>query len=224
VIYLAFIRFENVSFQYSKEKPLIKDLNLELYGNSFTAIMGLNGSGKTTLGKLLIGMVRPTRGRVFIEEKEITSLSLGEIGSTIGYLFQNPEFQIFATNVFDELSFVLKLKDINEDQINQDVKEVLNLLHLSDKKDSVTFNLSYGEKQRLAMAGILLNRPKYLLLDEPTTGLDIVRKEVLLSILKQLLDRGIGMSVISHDEKFIRNFTGRLLKMKDGIVYETSIK
>lgn len=100
---------------------------------------------------------------------------------------------------------------------------MLSLLNLNDKRDSITFNLSYGEKQRLAIAGILLNKPDYLILDEPTTGLDIVRKEILLSTLYELLDEGIGISVITHDEKFVKNFTGRLIKMNEGRVDETCI-
>ena len=131
--------------------------------------------------------------------------------------------QIFATTVLEELSFVLRLKDIDKDRISMEVERVMDLLSLKDKKDSITFNLSYGEKQRLAIAGILLNKQDYLILDEPTTGLDIMRKETLLSILHKLLDEGIGISVLTHDEGFVKNFTGRLIKIREGEVYETGI-
>jgi len=220
---LAFIRVDDVSFHYIDKKPVIKNINLLFNRGEFTAIMGPNGSGKTTLGKLLIGILKPASGRIFIEEKETSSMSLGEVGNRIGYLFQNPEFQIFATTVLDELSFILRLKDIDENKISRDVERMLGLLNLGDKRNSITFNLSYGEKQRLAIAGILINKPEYLILDEPTTGLDVVRKEILLTILKELLDEGIGMSVITHDEKFVKNFTGRLIKIYRGGVNETGI-
>jgi energy-coupling factor transport system ATP-binding protein len=170
-----------------------------------------------------VGILKPASGSIFINKKDITTMSLGEAGAQIGYLFQNPEFQIFATTVMEELTFILRLNDIDEDQIIRQVERVLSLLNLNDKRDSITFNLSYGEKQRLAIAGILLNKPDYLILDEPTTGLDIVRKEILLSTLYELLDEGIGMSVITHDEKFVKNFTGRLIKMNEGRVDETCI-
>ena len=220
---MAFIRVDDVSFHYIDKKPVIKNINLLFNRGEFTAIMGPNGSGKTTLGKLLIGILKPASGRIFIEEKETSSMSLGEVGNRIGYLFQNPEFQIFATTVLDELSFILRLKDIDENKISRDVERMLGLLNLGDKRNSITFNLSYGEKQRLAIAGILINKPEYLILDEPTTGLDVVRKEILLTILKELLDEGIGMSVITHDEKFVKNFTGRLIKIYRGGVNETGI-
>jgi energy-coupling factor transport system ATP-binding protein len=223
VIFLAFIRADDVSFSYAGKKPVIRNMNLRFNRGEFTAIMGPNGCGKTTLGKLMVGILKPVSGSIFINKKDITTMSLGEAGAQIGYLFQNPEFQIFATTVMEELTFILRLNDIDEDQIIRQVERVLSLLNLNDKRDSITFNLSYGEKQRLAIAGILLNKPDYLILDEPTTGLDIVRKEILLSTLYELLDEGIGMSVITHDEKFVKNFTGRLIKMNEGRVDETCI-
>lgn len=223
MIFLAFIRADDVSFSYAGKKPVIRNMNLRFNRGEFTAIMGPNGCGKTTLGKLMVGILKPVSGSIFINKKDITTMSLGEAGAQIGYLFQNPEFQIFATTVMEELTFILRLNDIDEDQIIRQVERVLSLLNLKDKRDSITFNLSYGEKQRLAIAGILLNKPDYLILDEPTTGLDIVRKEILLSTLYELLDEGIGMSVITHDEKFVKNFTGRLIKMNEGRVDETCI-
>ena len=223
MIFLAFIRAHDVSFSYAGKKPVIRNMNLRFNRGEFTAIMGPNGCGKTTLGKLMVGILKPVSGSIFINKKDITTMSLGEAGAQIGYLFQNPEFQIFATTVMEELTFILRLNDIDEDQILRQVERVLSLLNLKDKRDSITFNLSYGEKQRLAIAGILLNKPDYLILDEPTTGLDIVRKEILLSTLYELLDEGIGMSVITHDEKFVKNFTGRLIKMNEGRVDETCI-
>lgn len=215
---------DNVTFRYKDKEPIIKNLDLRFEKSSFTAVMGPNGSGKTTLGKLLMGILKPQSGRVLIEDRESGKMSLGEIGSKIGYLFQNPEFQIFSTTVFDELSFIPRLNDADEDKIAKEVDGVLDLLNLRDKKESVTFNLSYGEKQRLAIAAVLMNKPSYIILDEPTTGLDVLRREILLLILKELLDEGKGITVITHDEKFVRNFSGKLLKLKKGEVFETVIK
>ena len=221
---MAFIKFEDISFSYPGQEKLIEDLTLEFKKGQFTAVMGENGSGKTTIGKLMVGILKPTSGAVFLGSENLSDISLGRVGSRVGYLFQNPELQIFATTVAEELSFIPALKDIEEEKINSEVNEVLNLFSLSSKKESIIYNLSYGEKQRLALAGILINKPEYIILDEPTTGLDFLRRQQLLSIMKELLWRGIGMTVISHDEKFIKNFKGNLLKVRrDGIV-RTSIK
>jgi len=224
VIFLSYIRADDVSFGYVFGKPVIKNFNLKLDRGEFTAVMGPNGSGKTTLGKLLVGILRPSSGKIFIEDTDNSKMSLGQIGSKIGYLFQNPDLQIFASTVLDELSFIMDLKDFDKDLIEHEVGKVLELLHLSDKKDSTTFNLSYGEKQRLALAGILMNKPDYLILDEPTTGLDALRKEILFKILIELLRNNIGITVITHDEKFIENFSGRIIKIQKGGIIETGIK
>jgi len=220
---LAFIQANEVSFGYDEDSPVISGLNLSIGQSGFSAVMGPNGSGKTTMGKLMMGILKPRSGSIFIDGKDITSMSLGDIGEKIGYLFQNPEFQIFSHTLLDELTFIPMLKGRDKEAINTKAEKVLKLLHLEDKKDVPTFYLSYGEKQRLAIAGILMGDPGYLILDEPTNGLDMVRKDILLSILKELLDRGIGMTVITHDSKFINNFSGKLFNIENGEVIEGDI-
>jgi energy-coupling factor transport system ATP-binding protein len=220
---LTFLEADEVSFAYDGKTEIISGLDVSIGGRGFTAIMGPNGSGKTTIGKLMMGILKPSSGRVFIDGDDTRTLSLGQAGSKIGYLFQNPQFQIFSQNVMDELTFIPRLKGGDENSLKREAKRLIGLLHLEDKKDIPVFNLSYGEKQRLAIAGILACDPRYLILDEPTTGLDMVRKDMLISILKKLLDDGIGMTVITHDRGFINNFSGRLLNMREGRISETII-
>ena len=220
---LAFIAADDVSFSYDGRNPVISGLDMEIAARGFTAFMGPNGSGKTTIGKLMMGILKPVSGSVLIDGDDTRQLSLGQVGSKIGYLYQNPQFQIFSQTVTDELTFIPRLKGADEDDLMQEAERLIRLLHLEDKKDIPTFNLSYGEKQRLAIAGILACSPCYLILDEPTTGLDIVRKQMLISILKELLGGGIGMTVITHDRGFIKNFSGRLLKIEEGRIFEESI-
>lgn len=221
---MAFIKFEDISFSYPGQENLIEDQTLEFEKGQFTAVMGENGSGKTTIGKLMVGILKPTSGAVFLGSENLSDISLGRVGSRVGYLFQNPELQIFAKTVAEELSFIPTLKGIEKEKINSEVNEVLDLFSLSSKKENIIYNLSYGEKQRLALAGILINKPEYIILDEPTAGLDFLRRQQLLSIMKELIWRGIGMTVISHDEKFIKNFKGNLLKVKRDEIVRISIK
>jgi len=224
VIYLAYIKAVDVAFGYKKEKMVLKNLNMELSGGHFAAITGPNGCGKTTLGKLLMGILKPQSGKIFIEGKDIGQMSLGQAGAKIGYLFQNPAMQIFAPTVEEELSFIMNLKGYGKDVIEKEVNTILELLHLKEKKYSSTYNLSYGQKQRLAIGAILIGGPGYLILDEPTTGLDALRRETLFNILNDLLSRGTGVVIISHDMKFIERFTGRLFKIHEGQIIETGIK
>jgi len=221
---LAFIEAHDVCFAYDKKTAVITGLDMKMAAGSFTAIMGPNGSGKTTIGKLMMGIIRPDSGKILIEGDDTRQLDLGQTGSKIGYLFQNPEFQIFSHNLYDELTFIPRLKGAEEKSAALQADRLLRLLQLEDKKDVPTFSLSYGEKQRLAIAGILMGRPRYLILDEPTTGLDMVRKNILISILMKLLDEGTGITVITHDHRFVSHFSGQLLQIKEGRIIETGIK
>ena len=219
---LTFIEVDDVSFAYENKDTVISSLDMKIGARGITAIMGPNGSGKTTIGKLMMGIIKPVSGKVLIDGEDTRQLSLGQIGLKIGYLFQNPEFQIFSQTGMDELSFIPRLKGAEGESLNLEADRLIRLLHLEDKKDIPTFNLSYGEKQRLAIAGILSGNPRYLILDEPTTGLDMVRKDILVSILQELMSKGIGMTVITHDGGFIGNFSGRLLNIKEGQIFEES--
>ena len=220
---LAFIAADDVSFTYDGINSVISGLDMEIATPGFTALVGPNGSGKTTIGKLMMGIIKPVSGSVFIDGDDTRQLSLGQAGSKIGYLYQNPQLQIFSQTVMDELIFIPRLKGTDESNLMQEAERLIRLVNLEDKKDVPTFNLSYGEKQRLAIAGILACNPHYLILDEPTTGLDMVRKEMLISILKELLDDGIGMTVITHDLRFIESFSGRLLNIEEGRLFEENI-
>lgn len=178
--------------------------------------MGPNGSGKTTLGKLVMGILKPDSGEIFLDGKNLSELSLGQIGNRIGYLFQNPGLQIFTLNVEEELSFALRLKGYDEKRIKSRVGKMLELFRLSHLVGEVPFNLSYGERQRLALASILINNPRYLILDEPTVGLDNTGREILAEVLLEHVKSTTGMTVISHDEDFIKKTATRILRLEEG--------
>lgn len=191
-------------------------MSLELFREDFTAIIGPNGSGKTTLGKLMAGIFKPQKGSVFIDNEDSRHMSLGAIGKKVGYLFQNPERQIFAPKVYEELAFPLELKGLDKSLIEEKVQEALTTFHLNHLSNSFPFTLSQGEKQRLALAALLINEPQFLILDEPTTSLDIERKKVFSDILDVLKNKGVGIAVISHDTAFIKKHATRIIEMAGG--------
>lgn len=213
-----FLSLKNVYYSYEKKEfnPAIKNISIDLSLDSFTAIIGSNGSGKTTIGKIMAGILKPNKGTVYIGNDNLNQLSLGSIGKRIGYIFQDPERQIFASTVEEELSFVLKIKGIEENQIRLKTEEMLNKFRLSHLRNRFPFYLSRGEKQRLALAAVLINEPKFLILDEPTTALDLKRKSELKFIIKGLLNDGVGMLVISHDNGFIDSFAQRIIEVNGG--------
>lgn len=191
-------------------------MSAEFFLEDFTAIVGPNGSGKTTLGKLMAGIFKPQKGSVLIDEEDSRQISLGAIGKKVGYLFQNPERQIFAPRVYEELAFPLELKGLDKAIIGEKVKEALTTFNLNHLSNAFPFTLSQGEKQRLALAALLINEPQFLILDEPTTSLDIERKKVLSDILEALKNKGVGIVAISHDVEFIKKHATRIIEMDGG--------
>lgn len=217
---LPYIELKDIYYSYPKGGFAIDGLSLELLKNDFTAITGPNGSGKTTLGKLISGIFKPGKGSVSICGKDTREMSLGEIGGKIGYLFQNPERQLFAPSVREEISFILELKGYDQKYIDDSVEYILEKFNLKHLENAVSFKLSRGEKQRLAIAAVLVNKPDFLVFDEPTTGLDMDRKNILSNMLYELMDNGIGMAVISHDTEFVKRHAARVIKLEGGSIIE----
>ncbi|WP_240503506.1 energy-coupling factor ABC transporter ATP-binding protein [Natranaerobius trueperi] len=213
---------DNVNYSYDGQKLALSVVDLAISDTGLTAVIGDNGSGKTTLGKLLAGILKPTFGRVLLQGQDTKEMTLGEIGNRIGYLFQEPERQIFAPTVEEELSFVLKVKGFTKEKINDMVDEMLTRFHLEHLRKNFPFYLSRGEKQRLALATVLIDKPRFIILDEPTTALDIKRKAELSNILKELLDENIGMMIISHDYQFVTKHATRVIEIDGGVISHDS--
>ena len=214
------IELKNVSFEYIRGKEIIKNIDVNINIRDITCIIGPNGGGKTTLGKLMVGILKPDLGEIYLLGENIAAMSLGQIGRRIGYLFQNPEKQFFSNTVEDEIKFILEIKNLNKEYIEKKVESLLNLFQLNHVKASFPLKLSQGEKQCLALAAILANEPEYLILDEPTKGLDMERRNTLVQTLKNLHSKGIGMTVITHDYAFINQISDRVLRMYRGEIVE----
>ncbi|MDI9476768.1 MAG: ABC transporter ATP-binding protein [Clostridiales bacterium] len=214
------IGLKSVNFGYIKGKKIIKNIDIDINIKDITCIIGPNGSGKTTLGKLMMGILRPDSGEIYLVGEDIAEMSLGQIGRKIGYLFQNPEKQFFSNTVEDEIKFIPEIKGLDKKYIEEKTALLLDLFQLNHIKNSFPLKLSQGEKQRLALAAILVNEPGYLILDEPTKGLDVERRKVLVQVLKKLHGEGIGMTVITHDYAFIDQISDRILKMHEGEIVE----
>ena len=212
-----FIDIQNVSYKVGN-KQILKDINLQIYKNEFVSIIGDNGSGKTTLCKLIMGIIKPTKGKILIDGQDLSKLNLYQVGEKIGYLFQNPSHQIFASTIEEEMSFALKYRGMDQVVIRNRVEEMIDTLSLSKAKDTATYFLSQGEKQRLAIGTILLTNPQFLILDEPTTGIDYVRKADLGRVLEHVLERNIGIIIVSHDLEFVKKYSKRIVHIRDGCV------
>lgn len=178
--------------------------------------MGENGAGKTTLVKIINGLLKPTKGEIYIDNQNIAILSVAEIARIIGFVFQNSDHQIFSRTVEEEIGFILKNFGYEESRIKERVDLILHRFNLTQYKTQSPFLLSGGERKRVALASILCADPKVLVLDEPTIGQDATEKRKLMDLLHELNMNGITIIIITHDIEFTAEYVPRCLIMSKG--------
>ena len=223
------IRTEKLSYIYkqgmSDEKHALKDINFEIKDNDFVAIIGHTGSGKSTLIQHLDGLIKPTSGKVFIDGLDITErgVDMREIRKKVGLVFQYPEHQLFEETVYKDIAFGPKNSGLSEEEIKDRVYEALHLVGLDDEiLNKSPFDLSGGQKRRVAIAGVLSMHPKILILDEPTAGLDPKGRDSLLSILERLhKDLSMTIILVSHSMEDVARVAKNVIVMNDGSIFMT---
>ncbi len=178
------IQVKNLYFKYEDEF-ILKNLNLQLIEGSFTAIIGANGSGKTTLAKHLNALLVPTRGNVFVDGIE-TRRDEFNARKKVGFVFQNFEDQLIYSIVEEDIAFGLENLELSSNETNKIVNETLEKLKIKHLAKNNVNMLSLGQKQLVALAGVLAMKPKYIVFDEPTTNLDVENKKNILDVIKKL--------------------------------------
>ncbi|MDD2511220.1 MAG: ABC transporter ATP-binding protein [Syntrophomonas sp.] len=220
---MAFLELRQIDFSYPGGRPaVLSGVNLALNREGISAIIGPNGCGKTTLTKIMLGILRPTSGEVLLEGRSVQEYTLAQIGRRIGYVFQNPEQQLFSSTVAEEIGFGLSYRSEDPAVIRERVEFLLDYFELSPYRQVFPLHLSYGEKQRLAIAAVLANEPEFLILDEPTVGLDACRKELLAAHLHKVARLGRGMVLVSHDTAFVNRMANRVIALEKGRVQRDS--
>ena len=209
------INVENITYRYPHgDAPVIHDYSARFLRGEISVIRGKNGCGKTTLTKLIAGILRPSAGRITINDRDAAEMDLFEIGKVIGYVFQNPNRQLFCDTVFNEVAYGLRNLKMSSDEVEQNALYYLNLFDLERYRDTYPGKLSHGEKQRLVLAAVLALGADFLVLDEPATGLDARRRGELGDILAKLkLEQNCGVILVSHSPDFISRQADRELVM-----------
>ena len=210
------IEVEDVYFTYPNGVEALKGISLKIKNGEFVAIMGQNGAGKTTLVKHFNGLLKPTKGKVLVDGVETTKVSVATLARKVGFVFQNPDNQLFSETVEDEVAFALKNFGFKENVIKKRVSWALNLLGLTQYRKTSPFMLSGGERKRVALASVLAWNPKILILDEPTIGQDYQQKEKLRQFILQLKAQRKTIIIVTHDVEFVAECNPRVILMREG--------
>jgi energy-coupling factor transporter ATP-binding protein EcfA2 len=213
------IDVRGVEFRYSPQStPVLRGVDLRIDRGEFVALLGQNGAGKTTLAKHFNGLLRPTAGEVRIGGRRSTDLSLTELARQVGYCYQNPDHQIFAPTVAKEVRFGPENLGLPEAEVDALADRALELVGLADKRELNPFVLGRGQRQLLAVASIIAMDPPVLVVDEPTTGMDLAGAERIMSLLASWAADGRTIVAITHDMDVVAEFIPRAVVMAHGNV------
>ena len=212
------IEVKDVSFTYPTGVEALKGVSLTIGDGEFVAVMGQNGAGKTTLVKQFNGLLKPTKGEVLVDKVSTRDVSVAKLARKVGFVFQNPDHQLFSETVEEEIAFALRNFGFDQATVEKRVTWALNLLDLTEYRKTSPFMLSGGERKRVALASVLAWDPSVVILDEPTIGQDHRQKENLRQFIVQLNGQGKTVVVVTHDVEFVAECNPRVILMTDGQV------
>jgi len=210
------IEIRNLSFLYPNKVCALDDVSLRCDAGEFVAVIGENGAGKTTLAKHLIGLLKPPPDAVRVAGADVSTLSVAQASRHVGYLFQDPDYQIFNDSVFDEVAFGLRSRKVPKAAIESKVVGILRRLKLDHLRQEHPYTLSRGQRQRLALAATWVLDPPILVVDEPSTGLDRQEATDVMGLLKEFQAAGGTVVIITHDLELVFAYAERVLVMRKG--------
>ncbi len=222
------IKIEHLSHVYSSKTPFEKvaldNVDVEIASGEFVGVIGHTGSGKSTLIQHLNGLLKPTSGKIYIDGEDIwqSKEKLREVRFKVGLVFQYPEYQLFEETVYSDIAFGPKNMELPEAEIDARVKEAMEIVGLREyyaKKSP--FELSGGQKRRVAIAGVIAMRPKVLILDEPTAGLDPKGRDKILSQIKNYHETtGSTVLLVSHSMEDIAKHAGKVMVINKSKIFD----
>jgi energy-coupling factor transport system ATP-binding protein len=211
----AYIQVKDLYFEYPDGTQALKGINLEVTKGEFIALIGQNGSGKTTLSKCLNGLYKPTSGDVIVDGFNSKSTSISQMVRRVGYVFQNPDHQLFNDNCWDEVAYGPRNIQLSEDEVKERVDEAIHVVGLPKRYHKEhPFFLPKGLRQRVAIASILALRPQVIIVDEPTTGQDARQSLEIMDFLRVLNEElGHTIIIITHDMPIVGKYAHRVIAM-----------
>ena len=221
------IKIENLTHIYMPggpfEKKALNDVNIEIEDGDFVALIGHTGSGKSTLIQHMNGLLKPSSGKIFFDDIDITSknIKLTDVRKKVGLVFQYSEYQLFEETIAKDIAYGPKNLGLSDEEINERVKDSMQMVGLNYDyfKDKSPFDLSGGQKRRVAIAGVIAMKPSVLILDEPTAGLDPKGRDDILGQIKKLHDEyGMTIVLVSHSMEDVAKIAKKVIVMDNGSV------
>ena len=210
------IEVQGVWYSYPGDVVALRNISLGIKQGEFVAIIGENGSGKTTLLKNIIGLLRPSQGKILVSGEDISQSTPAELARRIGLILQNPDHQLFAISVEQEVAFGPKNLGCDDKEIARRVDEGLKLVQLEHARDLYPFRLSFGDRRKVAVAAVYAMYPEIFILDEPTTGQDYAGKYDIVEIAKKLHASGKTVLMVTHDMELVASYAERAIVLAGG--------
>lgn len=208
---MAYLSLKDVSFTYPNGFEAVQKINLDFELGEAVAIIGQNGAGKTTTVKLMNGLLRPTSGEVLLDGEKTDKLTTAKMSRYVGYVFQNPDDQIFQDTIYNEIAFGPKSQKLSKNEIEEKVQAAAKLCGLEQALQEHPYNLPYSKRKFITIAAVIATDPKVVILDEPTAGQDRQSTELLGGIIKQLTNDGKTVITITHDMEFVVSEFSRVI-------------
>lgn len=212
------IEIRDVTYAYENGKTALNHVNLTIRQGDYLALIGQNGAGKTTLAKHFNAIHKPTSGQVLVCGRDTAKEEPNTLALEVGYVFQNPDNQIFSTSVYKEMEYGLKMQNIGKEEIEKRIRETAELLDLTDVLQEHPFSLGKGQRQRVAVASILVLKPRILVVDEPTTGQDWDGIQSMMTLIDKLHAAGTTIVMITHDMDVVARHANRAVVLCHGQV------
>ena len=218
------ISVENLVYRYSDGREALRNVSLDVEAGRTVALIGKNGAGKTTLAKHLNGLLKPTSGRVIVAGIDASKRSASEMARVVGYVFQNPEDQLFGSSVFEEVAFGPKNLGMSGEEIERQTEQALSMVGLLSCISEHPYDMTYGQRKMLCLASVLAMNPAVVVMDEPNAGQDYHGMRLLASVIDRLKRMGKTTVIITHDMELVARECERAALMGDGelIAYDAT--
>lgn len=212
----AAISIENLAYKYERGSLALQNINIEIKEREFVGIIGQNGAGKSTLLKNITGLLKPTEGRILVNGQDTKDKHVSDLAMEIGFVLQNPDRQLFADTVYQEVAFGPRNMELSQAEIDSRVEYALDAVGLSSMKEAYPPALSKGDRAKVVIASVLAMGPKIIILDEPTSGQDFRGCYQIMDIAKEFNRRGHTLVVVTHHMTLVAEYTARTIVMMNG--------